>query len=46
MSNTEIADELAISVHTAKKHVSSLLEKMKVDDRVQVAVKAVREGLL
>jgi len=46
MSNTQIAEELSISVHTAKKHVSSLLEKMSVDDRVQVAVKAVRNGLL
>jgi len=45
-SNTEIADDLSISVHTAKKHVSSLIDKMSVDDRVQVAVKAVRQGLL
>ena len=45
-SNTEIAKELLISLHTAKKHVSSILDKMSVDDRVQVAVKAVREGLL
>lgn len=45
-SNTEIAKELFISVHTAKKHVSAILEKLFVDDRVQLAVKAVREGLL
>lgn len=45
-SNTEIAKELVISVHTAKAHVSSILEKLLVEDRVQVAVKAVREGLV
>lgn len=44
-SNTEIADDLSISVHTAKAHVCSILQKMSVEDRVQAAVKAVREGL-
>lgn len=45
-SNTEIAKELFISVHTVKAHVSSLLEKLFVEDRVQVAVKAIREGII
>lgn len=45
-SNTEIAEELCISVHTAKAHVSSILEKFLVEDRVQIAVKAVREGFI
>ncbi|MEI8128267.1 MAG: LuxR C-terminal-related transcriptional regulator [bacterium] len=45
-SNTEIAKELLISVHTAKAHVCSILQKMAVNDRVQAAVKAVREGLM
>lgn len=45
-SNTEIAEELLISVHTAKAHVCSILQKMSVTDRVQAAVKAVREGLV
>lgn len=44
-SNTEIADDLMISVHTAKAHVCSILSKMSVDDRVQAAVKAVRQGI-
>lgn len=42
-SNTEIARELYISVHTAKAHVCSILQKMGVNDRVQAAVKAIRE---
>lgn len=45
-SNTEIAEELFISVHTAKAHVCSILQKMGVDDRVQAAVKAVRQDLV
>lgn len=45
-SNTEIAKELIVSVHTAKAHVCSILQKMCVNDRVQAAVKAVREGLV
>lgn len=45
-SNTEIAKELFISVHTAKAHVSSILEKLLVEDRVQLAVKATKEGLI
>ena len=46
MSNTEIGKKLFISTHTVKAHVSSILEKLFVEDRVQVAVKAVREGLI
>lgn len=45
-SNTEIAKALTISVHTAKAHVCSILQKMVVDDRVQAAVKAVRDGIV
>lgn len=40
-SNTDIAHELIVSVHTAKAHVCSILHKMNVADRVQAAVKAV-----
>ncbi len=43
--NNEIAAELVISPETVKTHVSSILEKLKADNRVQAAVEAVRAGL-
>ncbi len=45
-SNTEIADEILISPNTAKAHVCSILQKLSVTDRVQAAVKAVKQNLL
>lgn len=42
-SNIEISNELFISPHTAKAHVCNILSKFGVNDRVQAAVKAVRE---
>ena len=45
-SNTEIANELIVSVHTAKAHVCSILQKLCVDDRVQAAVKAIKENII
>jgi DNA-binding NarL/FixJ family response regulator len=45
-SNREIADELCITLHTAKAHVCNILQKLAVDDRTLAAVKAVRDGLI
>ena len=45
-SNTEIAKELIVSVHTAKAHVCSILQKLCVDDRVQATVKAIKENII
>lgn len=45
-SNTEIAKEMNLSAHTIKAHVCSILHKMSVSDRVQAAVKAVRENIV
>lgn len=45
-SNKEIALILEVSAHTAKAHVASIIQKLSVDDRTQVAVKALREGLI
>ena len=44
--NNEIAAELVISPETVKTHVSTVLEKLEADNRVQAAVKAVRAGLV
>ena len=45
LSNTEIANKLFISAHTAKAHVGNILLKLSVTDRVQAAVKAVKYDL-
>jgi DNA-binding NarL/FixJ family response regulator len=44
-SNTEIAEKLIVSTHTAKAHVSNILTKLSVSDRVQAAVKAIKYDL-
>src|SRR3954447_1929102 len=46
LGNTEIAGQLYISENTVKNHVSSILNKLDVDTRVQAAVRAIRDGLL
>lgn len=45
-SNPEIADQLCISIHTAKAHVGSILNKLCVNDRVQAAIKALKENIV
>jgi DNA-binding NarL/FixJ family response regulator len=44
--NAQIAEELFISVHTVKNHVSNILAKLEAENRVQAAVRAVRSRLL
>lgn len=44
--NSEIAAALFVSPHTVKNHVSSVLAKLGVNNRVQAAVLAVREQLI
>lgn len=44
LSNQEIAEALYISAGTARIHVSNILAKLGVNDRVQAAVRALREG--
>ncbi len=45
-SNKEIAQILEVTTHTAKAHVCNIIQKLAVDDRTQVAVKALKEGLV
>jgi len=45
MENAEIAAELSISPRTAKNHLSSVLTKLGVSNRVQAAIYAVKRGL-
>jgi DNA-binding NarL/FixJ family response regulator len=46
MGNPEIAQMLYLSQHTVKNHVSSILVKLQVENRVQAAVRAVRRGIV
>lgn len=45
LSNQQIADRLHLSCETVKTHMCHLLEKLRVADRTQAAVKALREGM-
>ena len=44
-SNPQIAIKLLISVNTVKAHVKSILEKLNLDNRTQLAAYAMRRGL-
>ncbi|MGK7937658.1 MAG: response regulator [Xenococcaceae cyanobacterium] len=46
LSNPEIAKQIHLSLGTVKSYVRNILSKLSVDDRVQAAAKAVREGLI
>ncbi|MEL6554903.1 MAG: response regulator transcription factor [Cyanobacteria bacterium J06621_11] len=46
LSNPEIAKRLFISPNTVKAHMRGLMTKLSAADRVQVAVKALRAGLV
>lgn len=46
MTNREIAEKLVISETTVKTHISSILSKLRLTDRTQAALYAVREKLL
>lgn len=45
-SNAEIAEQLYITVGTVKTHVRNILNKLCVNDRTQIAVRALRGGLV
>ena len=45
MSKKEIAQTVHISVNTVNRHTSSLMNKLNIHDRVELARFAIREGL-
>ena len=46
LDNAEIAQQLAISTRTARSHVSSVLERLGVQNRTQAAVLALKKGMI
>ncbi|MBA2937157.1 response regulator transcription factor [Paenibacillus sp. CGMCC 1.16610] len=46
LNNKEIADELVITEGTVKNHVSNVIAKLEFRDRTQVAIFAVKEGIV
>jgi DNA-binding NarL/FixJ family response regulator len=44
--NAQIARELVISPKTVKNHISNILMKLQIDNRIQAAVYAVRSGIV
>ncbi len=45
-SNMEIAQILFISINTTKAHVANILQKLEVDDRLQAALKALKNKIV
>ena len=45
LSNKEIAERLYISERTVKNHISNVLSKLHLENRVKAAIYAVREGI-
>ncbi|MBW7456110.1 LuxR C-terminal-related transcriptional regulator, partial [Paenibacillus sepulcri] len=45
-SNLEIASELGLSVGTVKNHLSQVMDKLDLRDRTQLAIYAIRHGIV
>lgn len=45
-NNTQIANDMCLSIHTIKFYVSSILSKLSVTTRLEAAVKVVKEHLI
>jgi DNA-binding NarL/FixJ family response regulator len=46
LSNNQIADRIHLSENTIKKHLRNILEKLQLNNRVEAAVYAVKQGLV
>ena len=45
-NNVEIGEIMHISPYTVKAHVSKICEKLNVCDRIQAAIKAIKENII
>ena len=45
MNNHEIAQKLTVQLCTVKAHLTSIMKKLQVRDRLQAAIKAINQGL-
>jgi DNA-binding NarL/FixJ family response regulator len=46
LSNRQIADMINLSENTTRKHLRNILEKLHLNNRVEAAVYAVKQGLV
>jgi DNA-binding NarL/FixJ family response regulator len=46
LSNKEIAQQLGVSVYTVQGHVKSIFTKLKVTDRSEAVITAIRRGII
>ena len=46
LTNQDIAEKLQISKRTVDNHISNILMKLQIDNRIQAAVYAVRSGIV
>lgn len=46
LNNNEIAKKLFVSINTTKVHVSSIIQKLGVEDRTQAAIKALNNNII
>jgi DNA-binding NarL/FixJ family response regulator len=44
LNNREIAERLVISENTVKNHMKNILDKLEIDNRVQLTAYAIRQG--
>jgi DNA-binding NarL/FixJ family response regulator len=45
-SNTEIAEQLCLSMNTVKTHVKNIFQKLEVEDRTAAALKAIKDRIV
>lgn len=45
-NNNEIAEAMAVSAHTVKTYMGNIFQKLSVTDRVQAAIKALKENIV